>query len=94
MDHLADACKISGDKLRQLNLYSNGDATPFGMIMGEEFAGQWNIPKMWNRIYSEFDYRARRASIDEFNKNHTFKKRGICILPTKFGIGETGLGYM
>lgn len=70
-------------------MYSVGDFTPFGQIIGEEFAGQWNVPRMWERLHSGLDYTSRRAAIDDFNAKHKHKKRGISILPTKFGIAFT-----
>ncbi len=89
MDHLALACQVSGDDLRRQNLYSNGDSTHFGMIMGEEFAGQWNVPRMWDRLYDELKVAEKRREIDVFNSKNKWKKRGFAITPTKFGIAFT-----
>ena len=57
--------------------------------MGEEFAGQWNVPKMWDRLYNELDVPSKRRAIDEFNSKNKWKKRGFSITPTKFGIAFT-----
>ena len=89
IDHLAEACGVSGEEIREQNIYSDGDQTPFGMIMGKEFAGQWNVPKMWQRLYHESDYTKRKEAIDDFNAKNIYKKRGISMLPTKFGIAFT-----
>ncbi len=89
MDHLALACQVSGDDLRRQNLYANGESTHFGMIMGEEFAGQWNVPRMWDRLYDELKVVEKRREIDEFNSNNKWKKKGFAITPTKFGIAFT-----
>lgn len=89
MDHLADECGISGEQIREQNIYSDGDRTPFGMIMGKEFAGQWNVPKMWHKLLSDSDFSKRKLAIDDFNAKHIYKKRGISLLPTKFGIAFT-----
>lgn len=70
-------------------MYTDGDQAPFGMVMGKESGGQWNVPKMWQRLRNESDYAARRIAIDEFNSKNRFKKRGISLLPTKFGIAFT-----
>jgi xanthine dehydrogenase/oxidase len=89
MDHLAEACGVSAEQIRDQNMYSDGDETPFGMIMGEKFAGQWNVPKMWQRLYKESNYMQRKEAIEKFNSKNTYKKRGISLLPTKFGIAFT-----
>lgn len=89
LDHLANKCGISGEQIREQNLYSNGQTTPFGMIMGEKCAGKWNVPKMWKLQYDELNYEARKQAIADFNAKHKYKKRGMCLLPTKFGIAFT-----
>ena len=89
IDHLADACEVSGDQLRRDNLYSSGQTTPFGMILGENFAGQWNVPTMWDKLYDELKIPERRRIVNEFNKMNKWVKRGIAITPTKFGIAFT-----
>jgi xanthine dehydrogenase/oxidase len=70
-------------------MYKKGDTVPFGMIMGEGFSGKWNIPTMWDRLFADCDVAARRAGIEEFNSKHKWLKRGIAVLPTKFGIAFT-----
>jgi xanthine dehydrogenase/oxidase len=71
-------------------MYKEGDHTPFGMIIGEEFSGKWNVPTMWDRLNSELNVADRRAKIEEFNSSHKYLKRSISLIPTKFGIAFTG----
>lgn len=61
MDHLALACNIPADKLRRSNMYNDGDITHFGMVIGEQDAGAWNVPRMWDRMYSALDVAHRRV---------------------------------
>jgi len=89
IDHLADECGIPGNTMRKQNMYSQGQSTPFGMILGEEFSGKWNVPTMFDKLCDEMDYNSRTCAIAEFNAKHKYKKRGISILPTKFGIAFT-----
>ena len=89
MDHLANACGISGYELRRQNLYSDGDATPFGQILGEEYTGKWNVPTMFQKLMEEVKYDERVKEVAEFNSRHKYKKRGLSFLPTKFGIAFT-----
>src|SRR5262249_38711685 len=37
------------------------------------------------------DLPARRAAVDAFNAEHTWRKRGLALIPTKFGISYTAL---
>jgi xanthine dehydrogenase/oxidase len=89
VEHLSVACRVPYDVMRRSNFYKNGDSVPFGMIMGEGFSGKWNIPTMWDRLYADCEVTARRAGIDEFNSKHKWLKRGLAIVPTKFGIAFT-----
>lgn len=89
MDHLALSCGVSGDKLRRDNMYTLQDSTPFGMRFGSEFTGKWNVPTMWDRLYTELDVPAKREAVAQFNKKNKWVKRGVGILPTKFGIAFT-----
>jgi xanthine dehydrogenase/oxidase len=89
MDHLALACDISVDKLRRDNLYTLDDSTPFGMRFGGDFTGKWNIPRMWDQLYTELDVPRRREAAAEFNSMNKWKKRGVGLIPTKFGIAFT-----
>lgn len=89
MDHLATACGISGDLLRRSNMYKTGDHAPFGMVLGEEDGGKWNVPAMWDRLYEEVDVAHRRKHIAEFNAKSKWVKRGLSFTPTKFGIAFT-----
>jgi xanthine dehydrogenase/oxidase len=86
MDHLALACGVSQDSLRSCNFYKDGDLTPFGMYIGES---KWNVPTMWDRLYNTLDIPKRRAEIDEFNRKQKWIKRGLSLIPTKFGIAYT-----
>jgi xanthine dehydrogenase/oxidase len=89
VEHLSVACKVPYDVMRRSNMYKKGDTVPFGMFMGEGFGGKWNIPTMWDSLYADCDVAARRAGIEEFNSKHKWLKRGLAIVPTKFGIAFT-----
>ena len=81
MTQLAQATDIDVHVLREKNLYKEGDKTHFGQKL-EVF----NVPKLWAQIKTSGDTAARRAAIVDFNAAHRWKKRGLSVLPTKFGI--------
>ena len=88
-DHLVSALPKSHqdfDVIRRANIYCEGDATPFGMPIIN-----WNVPKAWDSLFSSESANvvARRASIDDFNSKNRWKKRGLAVIPTKFGIAFT-----
>ena len=42
-----------------------------------------------DELLQSSDYLQRQSSVEEFNQSNTFRKRGIAMLPTKFGIAFT-----
>jgi hypothetical protein len=41
------------------------------------------------QVYQTSNYEARKAAVADFNAANRFRKRGIAIIPTKFGISFT-----
>ena len=89
LEHLAHVSNVPIDTVRRSNMYKAGDHTPFGMVMSESSSGRWNVPSMWDRLYTELDVPKRRKAIEEFNTKHKWLKRGLALIPTKFGIAFT-----
>lgn len=70
------------DELRMKNLYTQGQRTPFL----QEIDQDWHVPMLLEQVKKEARYAERKAEIAEFNKRHLYRKRGISMIPTKFGI--------
>lgn len=84
IEHLAVALGMSPTTMRERNLYAEGDRTHFGQpIIG------WNVPRCLSELKARCDFDGRSASIEEFNRVNRYKKRGISIMPTKYGINFT-----
>jgi xanthine dehydrogenase/oxidase len=75
---------LSPFALRRKNMYTNGNATPFGTVL-EEF----NVPEAWDMAIQKSDFFNRERQVREFNANNKWTKRGIFLLPTKYGINYT-----
>jgi xanthine dehydrogenase/oxidase len=43
----------------------------------------------WDQLKTEFDVERRRTEIAAFNRTNRWKKRGLALVPTKFGISFT-----
>uniref|UniRef100_A0A8C5N0W4 Xanthine dehydrogenase/oxidase n=2 Tax=Leptobrachium leishanense TaxID=445787 RepID=A0A8C5N0W4_9ANUR len=84
IDDIAQICKMPPEQVRRLNLYEEGDLTPFNQKL-EGFT----LPRCWDECLKNSNYHERRLSIEEFNRQHRWKKRGMAIIPTKFGISFT-----
>ncbi|KAF2089817.1 xanthine dehydrogenase/oxidase [Saccharata proteae CBS 121410] len=86
MEEVADHLNIPVDKFREINMYKPGDITHFNQELKDFY-----VPLMYKQVQEESDHAARREAIDEFNKTHKWNKRGLAIIPTKFGISFTAL---
>lgn len=79
---VAEGLNIDIDELRRKNLYTEGDLTPFLQKIDED----WHIPTMLKQLADKADYERRKAAVASFNETSKWRKRGICLVPSKFGI--------
>ncbi|KAL9603139.1 MAG: hypothetical protein Q9219_001342 [cf. Caloplaca sp. 3 TL-2023] len=86
MEEIADRIGMPVEKLRQINLYKPNEVTHFNQELKD-----WHVPLMYEQVLQEADYTARREAVNEFNAKSKWKKRGLAIIPTKFGISFTAL---
>ncbi|KAM4711210.1 xanthine dehydrogenase/oxidase [Anableps anableps] len=74
----------SPEEVRQLNLYLEGESTPYNQILHG-----LTLDRCWDECLSRSEYEQRRAAADLFNRQNRWTKRGLAIVPTKFGISFT-----
>ena len=81
VDHLANALKMESSKVRYENLYAKGATTFFGQVLDP-----WvNLKRLWDSCASSSNFYERQKDVEEFNAKHKYRKRGISMLPVKFG---------
>lgn len=84
MDAVARHLRLPPEEVRRVNLYQNGDVTPFGQQLLE-----YTVPQQWEHVVKTVDLAARRKEIAAFNAANRHRKRGLSLVPTKFGISFT-----
>jgi xanthine dehydrogenase/oxidase len=85
IQHLSEISKIPPDILRSQNFYrSEIDRTHFGQLLV-----RFHVPKLWNDLYRIAEVNQRRQEIQLFNHQNIYLKRGLAVIPTKFGINFT-----
>jgi xanthine dehydrogenase/oxidase len=70
------------DELRSKNLYKIGEHTPFLQYIDED----WHVPLLLEQLRRSAEYEKRKKAVEDFNAKNRWKKRGICLIPTKFGL--------
>ncbi|KAJ1649451.1 hypothetical protein IWQ61_009472 [Dispira simplex] len=78
---VADRLGLPVQTVQERNFYQEGQLTPFNQPLVD-----WHFPKTWTEALKLADYERRRQEVDEFNQRSLWKKRGLAITPTKFGI--------
>jgi xanthine dehydrogenase/oxidase len=86
MTRVAERLDILPERLREINMYKEGEKTHFGQQVLD-----WNVPTLWSQLKQSSDFDRRKAEVDAFNKQNKWKKRGIAMIPTKFGISFTAI---
>ncbi|KAF2666796.1 xanthine dehydrogenase [Microthyrium microscopicum] len=86
MEEVADHLKIPVERFREINMYKAGENTHFNQELKD-----WHVPLMYQQVQDETNYASRREAITEYNKIHKWNKRGLALIPTKFGISFTAL---
>ncbi|OJK04181.1 hypothetical protein ASPACDRAFT_75671 [Aspergillus aculeatus ATCC 16872] len=86
MEEVADHLNIPVEDFRLQNMYKSGDKTHYNQELKD-----WHVPLMYNQVLEESSYAERRKAVTKYNKEHKWSKRGMAIIPTKFGISFTAL---
>ncbi|XP_035533646.1 xanthine dehydrogenase/oxidase isoform X1 [Morone saxatilis] len=86
MNDVAQSLGKPSEEVRRLNLYVEGELTPYNQILD-----QFTLDRCWDECLSRSVYQERRAAVDLYNRQNRWTKRGLAIVPTKFGISFTAV---
>lgn len=81
---VADYLKKDVVNISELNLYKEGELTHYNQKL--EYC---TLQKCWQECLESSNYYQRQKDIQIFNRNNRYKKRGLSVIPTKFGIAFT-----
>ena len=82
IDDAAFAAGMLPEDVREKNLYRRGDVTPFGQALSYCY-----IRQVWDYLKNVAHYDEKRASVDEYNRKNKWRKRGLGMIPVKYGSG-------
>ena len=84
IEALAEKMNITEEQLRERNFYQQNQFTPYGQQLL-----YCNLQNVWDTIKDSSSYEERKKAVQEFNRNSVCKKRGIKLIPLKYGISFT-----
>ncbi|PRP77588.1 aldehyde oxidase and xanthine dehydrogenase [Planoprotostelium fungivorum] len=85
MDHAAHVLKMAPHELRERNIMREGETTFYGMKVPKQLRRSWDTCKNSSKFLE------RLEEVKEFNSKNLHCKRGLSILPTKYGVGFTAM---
>ncbi|XP_050457292.1 xanthine dehydrogenase isoform X1 [Cataglyphis hispanica] len=83
---IADYLGLDVVKLSELNLYKEGDLTHYNQQLVN-----CTLDRCWRECLVSSHYNERIIEIQRYNRENRYKKKGLAIVPTKFGIAFTVL---
>jgi len=100
IEKIAHACGMRAEDVRWKNMYQDGSkkssqSTPYAQELD-----QCNIRDLWKRLMKSSDFEKRRDAVDKFNKKNRWRKRGLTMIPLKYGVGyqprllDQGVAYV
>ena len=82
IDDAAFAAGMLPEDVREKNMYRRGDVTPFGQALSYCYMRQ-----VWDYLKGVAGYQEKRAAVDEYNRRNKWRKRGLGMIPVKYGSG-------
>ncbi|XP_072938679.1 xanthine dehydrogenase-like [Epargyreus clarus] len=81
MRNIAEVVGKQYEDVASINLYQEGNLTHYNQTLT-----YCTLQRCWNECIESSNYWQRKKEVEEFNKCNRWKKKGISIVPTKYGI--------
>ena len=82
IERAAHAIGLRPEEVREKNLYRMGQLTPYGQVLDYCY-----LDAVWARMKKNADFAARAEAVERWNAANRWKKRGISMIPVKYGSG-------
>ncbi|KAL0389343.1 UNVERIFIED_CONTAM: Xanthine dehydrogenase 1 [Sesamum calycinum] len=74
----------SPEEIREINFQREGSVLHYGQQIEHS-----TLERLWNELKASCNFLSARKEVEQFNLQNRWKKRGVAIVPTKFGISFT-----
>lgn len=82
LDHGASVLEMDTNLLRRTNLYQKGDRTITKTEIRDDI-----MANCWDRVLEKSSYGKLKEEVDDYNRTHTFTKRGVAVVGSKGNMG-------
>ena len=100
IEKIAYTCGMRAEDVRWKNMYIDGSRRKYQTTPYAQKLDQCNIRDLWKRLMKSSDFEKRRDAVDKFNKKNRWRKRGLTMIPLKYGVGyqprllDQGVAYV
>ncbi|GFP87006.1 xanthine dehydrogenase 1 [Phtheirospermum japonicum] len=77
--------KKTPEEIREINFQRDGSVLHYG----EQKLVDCTLGRLWDQLKASCNFSGARKEVEQFNNDNRWKKRGIAMIPTKFGISFT-----
>ncbi|KAL4198306.1 hypothetical protein AMTRI_Chr03g139530 [Amborella trichopoda] len=84
IQRIAMELQKSPQDIRELNFQKEGSILHYGQQLEN-----CTLRQLWEELKASCNFSDARAAVDQFNLKNRWKKRGVSMVPTKFGIAFT-----
>ncbi|MQM12725.1 hypothetical protein Taro_045645, partial [Colocasia esculenta] len=84
IQRIAMELQKSPDEIREVNLQSEGSVTHYGQPLQN-----CTLRQLWSELKESCHFLNAQEAVKQFNLQNRWRKRGIAMVPTKFGISFT-----
>ncbi|XP_077958818.1 aldehyde oxidase 6 isoform X1 [Gasterosteus aculeatus] len=81
VEDVAALLRRPAHQIREINMYKGPSVTQYKLEFSPE-----NLRRCWEECKLKADHGARRRAADQFNRENRWRKRGMSIVPIKYGI--------
>ncbi|GAA5959099.1 hypothetical protein JCM3765_006342 [Sporobolomyces pararoseus] len=81
IEAIAHKLNLDIDHVRQINLYQEGQPAPYHQEVID-----YHVPRMLKQIQQDVNWNERKKEVEQFNRENRWRKRGLALVPTKFGL--------
>jgi len=82
IEDAATALNMRPEELREKNFYQRGDVTPYGQTLTACY-----MSEVWRYLKNKVNFDDQLAKVQAFNRQNKWRKRGISLIPVKYGSG-------
>lgn len=84
IQRIATELRKSPEEIREINFQGEGSILHYGQRLQN-----CTLKRLWSELMLSCNFSKAREEADHFNSQNRWKKRGIAMVPTKFGISFT-----